>query len=77
MKDISCIKESRDFFSAIKKCYPKLSKSHKLIADFMLSHYESVAEMSAVTVAKSVGVSEATVVRFSVTLGFEGYPEFR
>ncbi len=77
MKDVSSVKECRDIFSAIKKRYPKLSKSHKLIADFMLSHYENAAEMSAVSVAKSVGVSEATVVRFSVTLGYEGYPEFR
>ncbi|MBK5244097.1 MAG: MurR/RpiR family transcriptional regulator [Eubacteriaceae bacterium] len=69
--------ENRDIFSAIKQHYPTLSKSHKLIADYVISHYERVSEMSAVKVAKSVQVSEATVVRFSVTLGYDGYPEFR
>lgn len=77
MKEISSGKECRDIFSTIKQLYPKLSKSHKLIADFMFSHYEQVSEMSACKVAKSIDVSEATVVRFSVALGFEGYPEFR
>lgn len=77
MKEISSVKESRDISSSIKQHYSKLSKSHKLIADYVLSHYERVSEMSANMVAKSVGVSEATVVRFSVSLGYEGYPEFR
>jgi len=77
MKEISSGRECRDIFSTIKQLYPKLSKSHKLIADFMFSHYEQVSEMSACKVAKSIDVSEATVVRFSVALGFEGYPEFR
>lgn len=69
--------ESKDIFSAIKNKYAKLSKSHKKIADFVFSHYERVSEMSAIKVAQSLDVSEATVVRFSVTLGYEGYPEFR
>jgi len=77
MKEIPCVKESKDIFSTIKQLYPNLSKSHKLIADFMFSHYERVSEMSASKVAKGVEVSEATVVRFSIALGFEGYPEFR
>jgi DNA-binding MurR/RpiR family transcriptional regulator len=77
MKEISSGKECRDIFSTIKLLYPRLSKSHKRIADFVFSHYEEIAEMSACCVAKSIDVSEATVVRFSVALGFEGYPEFR
>ncbi|MGL4606824.1 MAG: MurR/RpiR family transcriptional regulator [Eubacteriaceae bacterium] len=70
-------RETKDIFFEIKNKYQKLSKSHKKIADFVFSHYERVSEMSAIKVAQSVQVSEATVVRFSVTLGYEGYPEFR
>jgi DNA-binding MurR/RpiR family transcriptional regulator len=68
---------NKDIFSVIKNKYPKLSKSHKRIADYVFNHYERVSEMSAIKVAEHVKVSEATVVRFSVTLGYEGYPEFR
>ena len=70
-------KELRDIFSEIKKSYPKLSKSHKKIATFVMKNYEKAPDMSAIKVADQVKVSEATVVRFAMSLGYEGYPEFR
>ncbi|WKY47254.1 MurR/RpiR family transcriptional regulator [Eubacteriaceae bacterium ES3] len=69
--------ENRDTLSYIRKIYQQLSKSHKRIADFILEYYEKVPEMSAIKVANEVNVSEATVGRFSVAIGYEGYPEFR
>jgi DNA-binding MurR/RpiR family transcriptional regulator len=54
-----------------------MSKSHKKLATFVLDNYDSAAFMTAAKLAKSVGVSEATVVRFAYALGYEGYPEFQ
>lgn len=66
-----------DIFAELKEKYESLSKSHKKMAHFMLNNYEKVADMSAVQVAEAVGISEATVVRFANSLGFDGYIEFR
>lgn len=67
----------RDIFSEIKERYSELSKSHKKIAAFVINNYEKAPDMSAVKIARIVHVSEATVVRFALSLGYEGYPEFR
>lgn len=69
--------EKREPLALIKEGYGKLSKSQKRIANYILEAYEEVPQMSALKVAKKVKVSEATVVRFSLTLGYEGYSEFR
>jgi DNA-binding MurR/RpiR family transcriptional regulator len=54
-----------------------MSKSHKKLATFVLDQYDNAAFMTAAKLAKTVGVSEATVVRFAYALGYEGYPEFQ
>ena len=53
------------------------SKSHRKIADFILTHYEKAAYLTAAKLGESVGISESTVVRFASELGFEGYPDFQ
>ena len=64
----------KDLFSLIEESHPKLSKGHKLIADYILSHYDTAAFMTAQKLGKTVGVSESTVVRFASELGYDGYP---
>lgn len=69
--------ESRGILSQIRESYNRLSKSHRKIADYIFKHYDQVPNMSATQIAKTVDVSEATVVRFANRFGFDGYPEFR
>lgn len=64
----------RDLFVKIEQQMTKMSKGHKLIANYILSHYDKAAFMTAQKLGKSVGVSESTVVRFASELGFDGYP---
>lgn len=61
----------------IKNEYPKLSKRQKLIANFLLDNYDKAAYMTAAVLAKTVGVSESTVVRFAYALDFDGYPKMQ
>ncbi len=69
--------QSRDLFTLINERMHSLSKGHKLIANFILSHYDKAAFMTAQKLGKTVGVSESTTVRFAAELGFEGYPELQ
>lgn len=53
------------------------SKGQKLIANYILEHYDKAAYMTAAKLGSLVNVSESTVVRFAIELGFDGYPEFQ
>ena len=57
--------------------YVKFSKGQKKLADFIRNEYDKAAFMTAAKMGDEVGVSESTVVRFAMALGYEGYPEFQ
>lgn len=64
-----------DLIEIIESVYPTLSKGQKKISDFITGHYDKAAYMTASRLGKEVGVSESTVVRFAIELGYAGYPE--
>lgn len=64
----------KDLFTIINERQQGLSKGHKLIANFIISHYDKAAFMTAQKLGLTVGVSESTVVRFATELGYDGYP---
>jgi len=53
------------------------SKGQKRIARYITESYDKAAFMTANRLGKTVGVSESTVVRFAVDLGFDGYPSMQ
>jgi len=67
---------SKDVIKTIEDKYSSFSKSQKRIADYILKSSDKVAYMTANKLAETVGVSDSTVVRFAVEIGFPGYPEF-
>lgn len=54
-----------------------LLKSEAAVAAFCVEHAERVVEFTAQEVADAVGVSRATVIRTSQSLGYRGYPQLR
>ncbi len=66
-----------DLIENIKEKFTSLSKGQKLIAEFIMDNYDKAAFMTAASIGETVGVSESTVVRFAITLGYEGYKELR
>ncbi len=66
-----------DLMRMIQMKFPRLSKGQKLIAEYILKHYDKAAFMTAAKLGNSVGVSESTVVRFANQLGYDGYPELQ
>jgi len=71
------MEENRDLMKIIQMKFPRLSKGQKLIAEFILKHYDKAAFMTAAKLGHSVGVSESTVVRFANELGYSGYPKLQ
>ena len=56
---------------------PEFSKGQRLIANYIEEHYDKVAFMTASKLGSTVGVSESTVVRFAMEIGYSGYPELQ
>jgi DNA-binding MurR/RpiR family transcriptional regulator len=55
----------------------RLSPAQRRIAQYLLDHMPDAAFLSSVDVAERVGVSQPSVTRFAVALGFPGYPGLR
>ena len=53
------------------------SKGQKLIANYIVNHYDKAAYVTAAKLGEICGVSESTVVRFAIELGFDGYPKLQ
>ncbi len=66
-----------DVITRINECYSRMSKGKKSIATYICDHYEQAVFMTAAELGKVVGMSESTVVRFAMSLGYDGYPEFQ
>lgn len=66
-----------DFSQIISERYGQLTKSEKQIADYLRKNQEESAFLSAGELADHLGLSEATLVRFARSLGFDSYPSMR
>ncbi len=67
----------RDILMLLQEKEPEFSKGQKRIARYITESYDKAAFMTANRLGKTVGVSESTVVRFAVDLGFDGYPSMQ
>ena len=66
-----------DILMILQTKAPTFSKGQRAIARFITEAYDKAAFMTASKLGKTVGVSESTVVRFAVELGYEGYPQMQ
>ena len=66
-----------DILKSMEEGMHTFSKGQKRIAEYIVNHYDKAAFLTAAKLGVEVGVSESTVVRFVIELGFEGYPEFQ
>ena len=67
----------RDILRIIEENMDGFSKGQRQIARYLLAHYDKAAYMTAAKLGAEVSVSESTVVRFVMELGYAGYPEFQ
>ena len=68
---------SSDLIKRIEEHRPDFSKGQKRIAAYIEEHYDKAVFLTAAKLGKAVNVSESTVVRFAMELGYGGYPKFQ
>ena len=71
------MQNTQDMIQRLNLSGSRLSKSHRRIAEYILQHYDKAVFITAAKLGEMVNVSESTVVRFAVALGYEGYPELQ
>jgi len=65
------------FSQLISEHFPHFTKSEKLIANYLNQNQDDAAFLSAGEIAARLHLSEATLVRFARSLGFDSYPTMR
>lgn len=55
----------------------KLTKKQKVIAEYFIQNQERLGSLTSMEVANEIGVSDASVIRFSRMIGFAGYAELK
>lgn len=71
------MQDTQDMIDRLNLSGKRLSKGHRRIAEYIVQHYDKAVFMTASSLGEMVGVSESTVVRFAVALGYEGYPQLQ
>lgn len=67
----------KDLLAFLKNKMADFSRGQRAIARYIISNYDKASYMTAAELGKQAGVSESTVVRFAMELGFDGYPGFQ
>lgn len=65
--------DNNSFFKRIEENRRDLTKKQAQLAEYILNNYKTAAFLSSVPMGKKAGVSEATVIRLSRALGYEGF----
>ena len=76
-KEERAVPDQRTIIQRLNLRGTPLSKGHRRIAEYIAQNYDKAVFMTAATLGEMVGVSESTVVRFAVALGYEGYPQLQ
>ena len=62
-----------DFLVLIKNNYLSLTKSQKVIAEYLINNLEEAVFMTAIQIGKKLNISETSVIRFAIALGYDNY----
>lgn len=65
------------FHSRVQQNYAKLTRSQAALSQYILENSQEVPFLSSAELASRVNVSDATVTRFCLALGYAGYADFQ
>lgn len=63
-----------DKIHALREKFPRAEQQ---LADYILANPDHIRDMPSQLLAQAVGISQASVVRFTQKLGYKGYPDFK
>lgn len=63
-----------DKIQALREKFPRAEQQ---LAEYILANPDQIRDMPSQKLAQQVGISQASVVRFTQKLGYKGYPDFK
>ncbi len=73
----AAVKNEPNIYETIRRSLPEMSRSHKKVAAILLDRPDEVVFLNVSQLAAMAEVSDATITRFVVFLGFRGFAEFQ
>jgi len=67
----------KKLFETIQSSYDTLPQAQKAVAQYVMEHYQAIPFLSVTAMAKEIGVSDTTIIKYCVQLGFSGFGEFK
>jgi DNA-binding MurR/RpiR family transcriptional regulator len=67
----------QEIIDKIRVLYPEFSQSYKTVASYVMEKYHEIPFLSVTSLAKKIGVSDTTIIKFCIELGFEGFGSFK
>lgn len=67
----------KDFLNVLEGSLQGMSKRQREVAEYILDHGSAASHETAAALGAAAGVSESTVVRFAVFMGYDGYPQMQ
>lgn len=67
--------EKKNFLKSIQKA--ELTKQQKKIADYCIKNQHRIFLMSSLELAKEIGVSDASIIRFARAIGYQGFSDLK
>jgi DNA-binding MurR/RpiR family transcriptional regulator len=61
----------------VRILYDELTNSQRKIARYCVSHAAEAASLTAMRIAEKLDISESTVVRFAIKIGYDGFPQMQ
>lgn len=61
----------------IQNSYEALPQAQRSVAEYIVSHYQEIPFQSVTTMAKEIGVSDTTIIKYCMQLGFTGFGDFK
>lgn len=67
----------QELLKKIQQSIQDLPQAQKNVADYVLLHYMDIPFMTVTTLAKAIGVSDTTIIKFCIQQGFDGFSSFK
>ena len=67
----------QQLFKNIQNSYHSLPQAQKAVAEYIIDHYQSIPFQSVTTMAKEIGVSDTTIIKYCMQIGFSGFGDFK
>lgn len=67
----------QELLRKIQQSVQELPQAQKNVADYVLLHYKDIPFMTVTTLAKAIGVSDTTIIKFCIQQGFDGFSNFK